>query len=78
MGLLNSWIDEKIGEIANKLPSLVHTEPASFACGYNVGYKSALLDLENRLDEIVELHPNLKMFEQFYLTHEQILEKLKW
>lgn len=45
------WADKKMSEIAQKLPTLVHTEPASFACGYNMGYKQALLDLENYLEE---------------------------
>ena len=46
---LQEWIDDKIAEIANKLPTLVHTEPASFSCGYNMGYKQAMLDLERFL-----------------------------
>jgi hypothetical protein len=51
MPIINDWIDNKLAEIANKLPTLVHTEPASFSCGYNVGYKSALLDLERLLSD---------------------------
>ena len=46
---LQEWISVKFKEIAAKLPSPVHSEPASFACGYNVGYKQALFDLENFL-----------------------------
>lgn len=42
---LPRWIDDKLKSVAEKLPSLVHTEPASFACGFNIGYKQALLDL---------------------------------
>ena len=49
---VNNWIDRKLGDIAKKLPSLVHTEPASFACGYNAGYKGALLDLHRYLDDL--------------------------
>ena len=45
-----SWADDKMTEIAKKMPSLVHTEPASFACGFNMGYKQALLDLEKHLE----------------------------
>ena len=48
---LQDWIDEKIAEIAKKLPTLVHTEPASFSCGFNTGYKQALLELDRFLQE---------------------------
>lgn len=78
MGLLNAWIDEKIGDIANKLPSLVHTEPVSFACGYNVGYKSALLDLEHALEDMLELLNNANSIEELYQTHEQIIDAMNW
>jgi hypothetical protein len=52
--ILNDCIDVKLAEIANKLPSLVHQDAASFACGYNSGYKNALLDLERKLDSILD------------------------
>jgi len=45
------WIDSKFAEIAKKLPTLVHTEPASFACGFNAGYKQALLELDRFFQE---------------------------
>lgn len=48
---LQEWIDYKIAEIAIKLPTLVHTEPASFSCGYNTGYKQAMLDLDRFLED---------------------------
>lgn len=51
---LQEWIDAKIENIAEKLPSLVHTEPASFACGYNMGYKQAMLDLDRFLEDEAE------------------------
>jgi hypothetical protein len=52
---LQDWIDAKFAGIAEKLPQLVHTEPASFACGYNTGYKQALLELDRFLqDEATE------------------------
>jgi len=54
MALLNSWIDSKLADIANKLPTLTHQDAASFACGYNTGYKSALLDLEKQLDSLLD------------------------
>jgi hypothetical protein len=48
---LQDWIDKKIADIAKKLPTLVHSEPASFSCGFNVGYKQALLDLDRFLED---------------------------
>jgi hypothetical protein len=51
------WINNKTKVVAAMLPTLVHTEPASFSCGYNTGYKQCLLDLLN----FVEL--NIKEFE---------------
>ena len=48
---LQEWIDDKFAEIAKKLPTLVHSEPASFACGHNMGYKQALLDLDRFLED---------------------------
>jgi hypothetical protein len=53
---LQEWIDEKIADIANKLPTLVHTEPASFSCGYNTGYKQAMLDLDNIIEDGAEIY----------------------
>jgi hypothetical protein len=50
--ILKEWINDKFVEIATKLPTLVHTEPASFACGFNVGYKHALLELDRFLMEL--------------------------
>ncbi len=48
---LHEWIDSKFAQVAEKLPQLVHTEPASFACGYNTGYKQALLELDRFLED---------------------------
>lgn len=50
MIVLQDWMNRKLKEIAEKLPTLVHTEPASFSCGYNVGYKHAILDLEREIE----------------------------
>lgn len=47
---IQDWINDKFEEIASKLPTLEHTEPASFSCGFNVGYKQALLDLERYME----------------------------
>lgn len=60
--IVQDWIDEKLKEIASKLPTLVYTEPASFSCGYNVGYKQAMLDLDRLLED--ELLLNLPEDEQ--------------
>ncbi len=52
---LQDWINEGFKKVAEKLPNLVHTEPASFACGFNTGYKQALLELDRFLqDEATE------------------------
>ena len=48
---LQKWIDSKIAEIALKLPTLVHSDPASFSCGVNVGYKQAMLDLDRFIED---------------------------
>lgn len=55
---LERFIDLKLTEISKRLPEAVHNDPASFACGYNMGYKSALLDMEaellgGRVDELL-------------------------
>ena len=44
---IHEWIDLKFEEIAEKLPHLAHEDAASFACGYNMGYKRAVLDLDD-------------------------------
>lgn len=45
MNKLEYFIDEKLKDISFKLQDTVHHDPASFSCGYNVGYKQCLLDL---------------------------------
>lgn len=47
---LDDWVKAKLKEVAERLPQAAHDDPASFACGYNTGYKQALLDLERWLD----------------------------
>ena len=51
MPILNDWIDSKLAEIVNKLPSLIEQNPAGFECGYNAGYQQALLDLERFMND---------------------------
>lgn len=70
MPLLNDWIDKKLAEVANKLPTLVHQDPASFSCGHNVGYKQALLDLEIFMNNI-ETFP--KEFEAIYQDTNELM-----
>lgn len=53
---IQDWISEQYKEIAKKLPNLVHTEPASFACGFNTGYKEALRELENKIEDGYEIY----------------------
>ena len=48
----DQWISNKLKEIAERLPSLVHQDPASFACGFNSGYKQCLIDLSSQIDKI--------------------------
>lgn len=43
---LQTWVDSKLSDISKKLPTLVHDDPASFACGFNAGYKQALLEID--------------------------------
>lgn len=52
MGVINEYINGKFKDVASKLPTLVHTEPASFSCGFNTGYKQAMIDLEHFLEDI--------------------------
>lgn len=47
--MLNEYINQKLKDIADKLPNLVHSEPASFSCGFHSGYKQAMLDLDGFL-----------------------------
>ena len=46
---LQEWIDSKFAIIATKLPQLAKESPAGFRCGHTMGYKQALLDLDNFL-----------------------------
>ena len=75
MALLNDWINTKLGDIANKLPTLVHQDAASFACGYNTGYKTALLDLEKKLNYLLDSSNGYPpTFTQIYQTSSDIAE----
>lgn len=54
METIDHWIDKKLAEIAEKLPNLVHQDPASFSCGFNAGYKQCLLELSRKLESLEE------------------------
>lgn len=56
---IQDWTAGKFKEIAAKLPTLVHTEPASFSCGFNTGYKQALIDLENLIENGATVYRSL-------------------
>jgi hypothetical protein len=47
---LQQYINIKLAAIAQSLPITVD-KPASFACGYDTGYKQAMLDLERFLED---------------------------
>lgn len=57
--IIQDWLNDNLSEIARKLPTLVHTEPASFSCGFNTGYKQALLDLDRLLEGGLEIRKSL-------------------
>ena len=42
---LQEYIDQELAEVANSLPETVK-EPSSFQCGFDTGYKRALLNIE--------------------------------
>lgn len=48
---IQDWTRDKLKEIAGRLPTFVHSDPSSFACGFNAGYKLALLDLDNLIED---------------------------
>lgn len=52
MDELEEWIEEKLADITERLPSQAHDSHASFAWGwgFNIGYKQAMLDLSVFLD----------------------------
>jgi hypothetical protein len=56
---IQDWINEKYKDIACKLPTLVHTEPASFSCGFNTGYKQALRDIENQIEDGATIYKSI-------------------
>ena len=44
------WVDEKLRRIAEMPEILSHTDASSFNCGFNAGYKQAVLDLDRLLE----------------------------
>ncbi len=51
MKRLENWMNNKFTKIASQLPKLVEENPASFTCGHVMGYKQALLDISNQLED---------------------------
>jgi len=49
---VDDWVDRKLAEIAERLPEIIHSDPASFSCGFNAGYKQAVTDLAKILGDI--------------------------
>ena len=47
---IRGWVDKKLKGIAEKPEILSHSDPASFNCGFNSGYKQAVFEV-NRLLE---------------------------
>ena len=45
------FIEEKMREISERSQTMTHTEPASFTCGYNAGYKKCIQDLVRFLND---------------------------
>jgi hypothetical protein len=48
---IHDWIDNQLAVIAKKLPQLVAANPEGYYCGRAHGYKQALLDLIEVLEE---------------------------
>jgi hypothetical protein len=46
---IKEWIYNKFSEVSERMETLVHSEPASFACGYNVGYRQCLIEIEKMI-----------------------------
>jgi hypothetical protein len=48
---IHDWIDNQLAVIAQKLPMLVNANPEGYYCGRAHGYKQALLDLIQLLED---------------------------
>lgn len=46
---LSDFVRERMQEANSKMPQLTHDDPHSFACGYNLGYKSCLLAIAKEM-----------------------------
>lgn len=55
---INEWIDIKLAAIAKKLSKLVYSA-RTFECGYQTGYKSALLDIEKLIEGGAQLKQSI-------------------
>ncbi len=43
------WLNEEIEKVEKKIPDLLGSHPDSFKCGYEIGYRDCLLNLEHFL-----------------------------
>lgn len=54
---LNDFIDERLADIIKTLSDLENEYPSTFCCGLAAGYKQALLEILNKIDEGYQLKP---------------------
>lgn len=50
MNTIKLHINDKLKEMADKLPPAVKNDPADFYCGHTMGYKQALLDMQSFIE----------------------------
>lgn len=53
---IQEWLFIKLKDISETLSGLVRSDPQSFNCGFNTGYKQALIDLDNIIFEGSEFY----------------------
>lgn len=51
MSTIKEYIHARLKEIALKLPVLINHDPADFYSGHTSGYKQALIDMQNFIEE---------------------------
>lgn len=53
---IQDWINDKYKEIAGKISTLVHMDTSGYSFGFNIGYKQALIDLEDQIENGIVLY----------------------
>lgn len=53
---IQDWIAKKLKAIAEVLYMQVMEDASSFKCGFNTGYKQAMIDLDNLIEEGAEIY----------------------